>query len=142
MGWGCRTHPLRRSLASLSPGRSIVHVAVASVRCEMEAQNPSEMVDGRPYGHHDPSRPPARLPHPPAGEPDAGGDEIDPSRQAGIHAIEMYVPRHAVKASTLEKAHGVDGKYTSGLMMSEFCGTGEDEDPVSIATVSAATQAI
>ena len=33
----------------------------------------------------------------------------------------------------LEKAHGVDGKYTQGLMMTEFCGTGEDEDPVSIA---------
>jgi len=99
----------------------------------MEAQNPSETIDGKPYGHHDPSRPPAQLPHPPAGEPHEGGDDIDPTRQAGIHAIEMYVPRHAVKAATLEKAHGVEGKYTSGLMMTEFCGTGEDEDPVSIA---------
>ena len=45
-------------------------------------------------------------------------------------------PRTAVKASTLEKAHGVDGKYTQGLMMTEFCGTGEDEDPVSIALTS------
>ena len=52
------------------------------------------------------------------------GDKIDPTRQAGIHAIEMYVPRNAVKASVLEKAHGVDGKYTQGLMMHEFCGTG------------------
>ena len=43
-----------------------------------------------------------------------------------------YVPRNAVKAATLEKAHGVDGKYTQGLMMTEFCGTGEDEDPISI----------
>ena len=99
----------------------------------MELQNPSEVLDGKPYGHHDPSRPPAKLPHPPAGEPNEGGDEIDPTRQAGIHAIEMYCPRHAVKASVLEKAHGVDGKYTQGLMMHEFCGTGEDEDPVSIA---------
>ena len=98
----------------------------------MEKQNPSETYEGKPYGHHDPSRPPLRLPHPPAGEPDEGGDDIDPTRQAGIHAIEMYVPRHAVKASVLEKAHGVDGKYTQGLMMTEFCGTGEDEDPVSI----------
>lgn len=98
----------------------------------VSAQNPSEEIDGKPYGHHDASRPPAKLPHPPAGEPDEGGDEIDPTRQAGLHAIEMYVPRHAVKASTLEKAHGVDGKYTRGLMMHEFCGTGEDEDPVSI----------
>jgi len=97
-----------------------------------EKQNPSETYEGKPYGHHDPTRPPLRLPHPPAGEPDEGGDEIDPTRQAGIHAIEMYVPRHAVKASVLEKAHGVDGKYTQGLMMTEFCGTGEDEDPVSI----------
>jgi len=99
----------------------------------MEVQHPCDIVDGKPYGHHDPSRPPLKLPHPPAGEPDEGGDEIDPSRQAGIHAIEMYVPRNAVKASVLEKAHGVDGKYTQGLMMHEFCGTGEDEDPVSIA---------
>ena len=98
----------------------------------MEEQNPSCVYDGQPYGHHDPTRPPLRLPHPPAGEPDEGGDLIDPTRQAGIHAIEMYVPRHAVKASTLEKAHGVVGKYTQGLMMHEFCGTGEDEDPVSI----------
>ena len=64
--------------------------------------------------------------------PDADAVLNDPTRQAGIHAIEMYVPRHAVAAATLERAHGVDGKYTSGLMMTEFCGTGEDEDPVSI----------
>ena len=98
----------------------------------MELQNPSCLHNGKAYGHHDPTRPPAPLPHPPAGEPDEGGDDIDPSRQAGIHAIEAYVPRNAVKAATLEKAHGVDGKYTQGLMMTEFCGTGEDEDPVSI----------
>jgi len=102
----------------------------------MEAQNPSELIEDVPYGHHDASRPPAKLPHPPAGEPDEGGDKIDPSRQAGLHAIEMYTPRHAVKAKVLEKAHGVDGKYTAGLMMNEFCGTGEDEDPVSIALTS------
>jgi hypothetical protein len=99
----------------------------------MELQNPSCYHNGKPYGHHDPTRPPIKLPHPPAGEPDEGGDQIDPSRQAGLHAIEFYSPRTAVKASTLEKAHGVDGKYTAGLMMAEFCGTGEDEDPVSIA---------
>ena len=52
------------------------------------------------------------------------------------YSIEMYTPRHAVKASVLEKAHGVDGKYTQGLMMTEFCGTGEDEDPVSIGLTS------
>ena len=98
-----------------------------------EAKPVSETVDGRPYGHHDASRPPAKLPHPPAGEPNEGGDDIDPTRQAGLHAIEMYVPRHSVKAKELERAHGVDGKYTQGLMMTEFCGTGEDEDPVSIA---------
>ena len=98
-----------------------------------ELQNPSCTHNGKPYGHHDPSRPALKLPHPPAGEPDEGGDKIDPTRQAGIHAIEAYVPRHTVKASVLEKAHGVDGKYTQGLMMHEFCGTGEDEDPVSIA---------
>ena len=98
-----------------------------------QLQNPSCTHNGKPYGHHDPSRPPLKLPHPPAGEPDEGGDDSDPTRQAGIHAIEMYVPRHAVKAAVLEKAHGVDGKYTQGLMMTEFCGTGDDEDPVSIA---------
>ena len=43
----------------------------------MEKQNPSETVDGQPYGHHDASRPPAKLPHPPAGEPNEGGDDID-----------------------------------------------------------------
>ena len=84
----------------------------APASCGMEAQNPSCVYNDKPYGHHDPTRPPLRLPHPPAGEPDEGGDEIDPTRQIGIHAIEAYVPRHAVKASVLEKAHGVDGKYT------------------------------
>lgn len=106
--------------------------AVTRPEFAMEVQNPSCVHDGRPYGHHDPSRPPLPLPHPPGGAPDEGGDLIDPTRQVGIHAIEAYVPRHAVKASVLEKAHGVDGKYTQGLMMHEFCGTGEDEDPVSI----------
>jgi len=102
----------------------------------MEIQNPACTLRGKPYGHHDPTRPPLKLAHPPAGEPDEGGDKTDPTRHAGLHAIEMYSPRHAVKASTLEKAHGVDGKYTQGLMMTEFCGTGEDEDPVSIALTS------
>jgi 3-hydroxy-3-methylglutaryl-CoA-synthase len=102
----------------------------------METQNPSTTVEDKPYGHCDPSRPALKLAHPPAGEPEQGGDKKDPTRQAGLHAIEAYVPRHAVKASTLEKAHGVDGKYTSGLMMHEFCGTGEDEDPVSICLTS------
>ena len=72
----------------------------------MELQNPSCTHDGKAYGHHDPTRPPVPLPHPPAGEPDEGGDEKDPSRQAGIHAIEAYVPRNAVKAakcSTVKK---------------------------------------
>jgi len=58
------------------------------------------------------------------------------TRRAGIHALEVYTPRHAVKATELEKAHGVDGKYTQGLMMQEFAGPGEDEDPVSLALTS------
>ena len=78
------------------------------------------------------------MPHPPAGGPDEGGDEIDPTRQAGLHAIEIYSPRHTVRASELEKAHGVEGKYTQGLMMTEFSGTGEDEDPVSLGLTATA----
>ena len=96
------------------------------------SQNASCHHNGVPYGHHDPSRPPLLLPQPPDGKPQADSNKTEPSRAAGIHAIEAYVPRNAVKAATLEKAHGVDGKYTQGLMMNEFCGTGEDEDPVSI----------
>lgn len=61
-----------------------------------------------------------------------------PMRDAGIHALEVYTPRHAVKATALEKAHGVDGKYTTGLMMQEFAGPGEDEDPVSFALTAVA----
>mmetsp|Transcript_18053 Transcript_18053/g.54025 ORF Transcript_18053/g.54025 Transcript_18053/m.54025 type:complete len:552 (+) Transcript_18053:102-1757(+) len=79
-------------------------------------------------------RPFKKLPHPPQ-------DPHDPSkalatRKAGIHALEVYTPRHAVKATALEKAHGVDGKYTQGLMMQEFAGPGEDEDPVSMAATA------
>lgn len=74
-------------------------------------------------------RPFKKLPHPPK---DENGVEI-PTRNAGIHALEVHTPRHACKASDLEKAHGVDGKYVIGLMMSEFAGPGEDEDPVSFA---------
>ena len=100
----------------------------------MEIQNPTCTFRGTEYGHHDPTRPPLKLPHPP-GEP-YDVPSADQARSCGLHAIEVYVPRHAVKAAALEKAHGVDGKYTQGLMMTEFCGTGEDEDPVSIALTS------
>lgn len=51
----------------------------------------------------------------------------------GIHAIEVYTPRHSVRASDLEKDHGVEGKYTRGLCMVENCACDEDEDAVSMA---------
>jgi len=72
-------------------------------------------------------RPFKKLMYPPK---DEKGNEVA-GRNAGIHAIEAYTPRHACKAADLEKAHGVDGKYVSGLMMQEFAGPGTDEDPVS-----------
>ena len=71
-------------------------------------------------------RPFKKLPHPPLNET---GDEIV-TRNAGIHAVEMYTPRHAVKATELEKAHGVDGKYTSGLVSPE--GFDEPPSPISL----------
>jgi 3-hydroxy-3-methylglutaryl CoA synthase len=32
----------------------------------------------------------------------------------GIHALEVYTPRHAAYAKQLEEEHGVPGKYTNG----------------------------
>ena len=59
--------------------------------------------------------------------------KTQPTLGAGIHAMEMYVPRHAVRAADLEALHNQDGKYTTGLHMHEFSTTGEDEDAVSMA---------
>ena len=55
------------------------------------------------------------------------------SRHVGIHALEVYVPRHCASAAELEAAHGVPGKYTDGLMMREWSACDEDEDVVSMA---------
>ena len=55
------------------------------------------------------------------------------SRNAGIHALEVYVPRHCASAAELEVAHNVTGKYTVGLMMREWAACDEDEDVVSMA---------
>ena len=51
----------------------------------------------------------------------------------GIHAIEVYTPRHVVRSVDLESAHGVAGKYTRGMGMIENCACDEDEDAVSMA---------
>ena len=56
-----------------------------------------------------------------------------PSRHAGIHVLEVYVPRHCTSAADLERAHKVEGKYTVGLMMREWAACDEDEDVVSMA---------
>ena len=60
------------------------------------------------------------------------------SRKVGIHALEVYTPRHACSATELEKAHGTPGKYSVGLLMREFCGPDWDEDPVSFALTAIA----
>ena len=64
----------------------------------------------------------------PPSVPDASAE-----RRAGIHALEIYTPRHAVDAAELEKAHDVPGKYTEGLMMREWSACDEDEDVVTMA---------
>ncbi|MDC0525426.1 KR domain-containing protein [bacterium] len=53
-------------------------------------------------------------------------------RNAGLHALEVYVPRHCVSAADLERAHHVEDKYTVGLMMRECSACDEDEDIVSM----------
>jgi len=53
-----------------------------------------------------------------------------------ICAMEVYVPRFSVSANDLEVLHNVQGKYTSGIGMLEYRGTGCDEDPVSMALTS------
>ena len=55
------------------------------------------------------------------------------SRHAGIHALEVYTPRHCARAAELEAAHGVAGKYTEGLLMREWAACDEDEDVASMA---------
>ena len=61
-------------------------------------------------------------------------DVTQATRQSvGIHALEMYTPRHAVHAQELEEYHGTPGKYTRGLLMDAYAGCGSDEDPVSLA---------
>ena len=51
----------------------------------------------------------------------------------GIEAMEAYFPATWVRASDLERHHGVGGKYTDGLRMDEFRCVDEDEDAVSMA---------
>ena len=54
-------------------------------------------------------------------------------RHAGIHALEVYTPRHCASAAALEAAHDCAGKYTEGLLMREWAACDEDEDVVSMA---------
>ena len=54
-------------------------------------------------------------------------------RYPGIHAIEVYVPRHCVQADALEVEHDCKGKYTDGLQMRQWGACDEDEDVVSMA---------
>lgn len=58
----------------------------------------------------------------------AVGSSARPSN-VGVHAIDMYFPRHFVAQTELEKANGVSaGKYTIGLGQSKmaFCTDRED----------------
>ena len=63
------------------------------------------------------------------------GGPIPPrgERYPGIHAIEVYVPRHCVQADALEMEHDCKGKYTDGLQMQQWGACDEDEDVVSMA---------
>ena len=63
------------------------------------------------------------------------GGPIPPrgQRYPGIHAIEVYVPRHCVQADALEVEHNCKGKYTEGLQMRQWVACDEDEDVVSMA---------
>ena len=63
------------------------------------------------------------------------GGPIPPrgQRYPGIHAIEVYVPRHCVQADALEVEHNCKGKYTEGLQMRQWGACDEDEDVVSMA---------
>ena len=51
----------------------------------------------------------------------------------GIHALEVYTPRHCVSADALEEARGCPGKYTSGLMMEQYSVCDDNEDAASMA---------
>ena len=63
------------------------------------------------------------------------GGPIPPrgKRFPGIHAIEVYVPRHCVQADALEMEHNCKGKYTDGLQMRQWGACDEDEDVASMA---------
>ena len=63
------------------------------------------------------------------------GGPIPPrgKRYPGIHAIEVYVPRHCVQADALEQLHGCPGKYMDGLQMRQWSACDEDEDVASMA---------
>ena len=63
------------------------------------------------------------------------GGPIPPrgERYPGIHAIEVYVPRHCVQADALEVEHDCKGKYTDGLQMQQWGACDEDEDIASMA---------
>jgi acyl carrier protein len=56
------------------------------------------------------------------------------TNDAGVHAIELYVPRQCASAAALEASNGLS---TRGMLMECFSACGEDEDEVSMALTSA-----
>ena len=50
----------------------------------------------------------------------------------GIHALEVCLPSLYCTAEALEQYHGVDGKYTRGLLMESFSCPAPNEDVVSM----------
>ena len=50
----------------------------------------------------------------------------------GVHAIEVYIPRHCVGAAELEAHYGSPGKFTTGLLTERFTACDEDEDTMSM----------
>jgi 3-oxoacyl-(acyl-carrier-protein) synthase/enoyl-CoA hydratase/carnithine racemase/acyl carrier protein/thioredoxin reductase len=60
------------------------------------------------------------------------------SRQckSGVHALEMYVPRHCVDAAAVEAHNGSSSTSTRALAAEHYSVCGEDEDNVSMALTS------
>ena len=62
-----------------------------------------------------------------------GRAKLAPAHDVGIHAIQIYVPRHSVDATQLDLATGAPGRSARSQLVEQLTCCGQDEDTISMA---------